>query len=163
VKILKRFPHLLLCLLAARASAEDGLALFKSAGERINEGRLTDACDLLARAATALQADPQTPPDQVAAVWQTLGSAYYKRRLYSKAEQAYRRAIEQAAPLRRVEVFSSLAGVYQDVGKNDAAVAALRQAEEEMVTITALPWEGRIALLNNRATLQGRIGRLPDA
>lgn len=64
------------------------------AGVRVMEGRCMDAAGLASRGIRILETSAGGEPHGRSAAWATLGRAYHCQRQYSRAEMAYRRAIE---------------------------------------------------------------------
>jgi tetratricopeptide (TPR) repeat protein len=146
------------------AGAQDASSLFLLGGQRMVEGRCEEATGLMLRATGLFQAERGTPPEQLAAVWHSLGSAYYCRGLYSKAEQAYLQATAVAPGYRKSEVLASLASVYQERGRYPEALAALGHARESLQDGPGSPDRWVLAtILNNEGTTQLRLGHRPEA
>ena len=159
-----------ICLLAwvsastLPARGEDARSLFLLGGQRMEEGRCEEATDLMLRAARVFEAEPGTEPEQLAVVWQSLGSAYRCLRLFSKAEHAYQRSLDRAPFHRALEVLASLASVYYNEGRYLDASATLARAWEQLQASPGAPDPLTLVLmLNNGAAVEQRTGRTAEA
>ena len=143
---------------------EDARSLFMLGGQRMEQGSCQEAADLMLRAAGMFESEPGTEPEQLAAVWQSLGSAYRCLRLFSKAEHAYQRSLDAAPFHRALEVLASLASVYYDEGRYFEASATLARAWERLQASPSPPDPRALVLmLNNGATVEQRTGRTAEA
>jgi tetratricopeptide (TPR) repeat protein len=154
---------LALLLFAMPAFSQDPVTLLRLGGERMQEGRCDDAASLLRRAAGGFEQLSGTPPEQIATVWQSLGSAYRCRRFYAKAIGAYGKAFELGAPRQRSEVLISLGSVYIEMGRYPDARNALSRAEQMLEAMPTADPEAAVALLHNRSSLERHLGHLAEA
>ena len=159
----RKYCKLLMVLLPCIALAQDAHSVFVAAGQSLQKGECAEATDLLLRSLRLFQTDPATPAEQIGLVWQSLGTAYRCRKLYSKAERAYQKAMESEGAGRKAEVLASLAAVYGDMGRIDAALDALQNADQ-ILRSDPHPDPGAMALLlDNRGVLEGRLGHKGEA
>jgi len=150
-------------------SARLPLALCGLGYVRRAAGQYGAAADLFLKAIQIMEAAPATEPEELGAVYELLGTAYYCQRLYSRAEKAYLKALDYqqhaipASYSERVQLLASLGAVYTNQGRYDEAEALFQRAHDIADKYPPIDPLAMAILMNNRGSLYGSTARFREA
>ena len=117
------------------------------------------------RSVSILEAETNSHPEDLVGVLQGLGISYYHQRLYTKAEEAYRNALDvrmkmpTAGRYSVVTLLSNLAAIYQIGRRYGEARVMLERAQDRPDPGIRADHVFRAALLANLAAMARNEGR----
>jgi tetratricopeptide (TPR) repeat protein len=143
-------------------------ALYGLACTRNATGRCHEAADMALRAIRTLEKIPTPDPAEVSGAFQVLGTAYFCQRLYSKAEESYRKAMDlmdgnSAHDSTLAEILSNLGAAYTNQGRYRNAEAVLANS---LAIMERNPPTDPVLLAmaqNNLGAVYRQLGRLVEA